>query len=75
MKKILSFLILLLFACNQANQSTPSPQIAATCEIRGCSGSDNCTACKNCSGCKHCAKQGGTCGVCEAPVKKKKKSN
>lgn len=72
MKKLLPLLLLFLFACNQGNQPTANSQIASTCEARGCNGSDDCTACKNCSGCKHCAKQGGTCGVCEPPTKKKK---
>lgn len=74
MKKLLPLLLVFFFACNQANQPTPSSQIASTCESRGCNGSDNCTACKNCTGCKYCAKQGGTCGVCEAPTKKTTKT-
>ena len=74
MKNILFFLML-LFGGNLLAQSKSTKLIAATCESRGCTGSDYCGACKNCSGCKHCAKEGGTCGVCSAPVQKKSASS
>jgi len=35
-----------------------------------CTGSKYCTACKNCKYCKHCT-NGGSCGVCNPPKKKK----
>ena len=73
MKTFLSIFILLLTSCNQTNENKVEQNIASTCEARGCSGSDYCSACKNCTGCKHCAKQGGSCGVCKKPSKKKKR--
>lgn len=68
-------LVLTLFLCitsiTSFGQTKPS-KLIASCESRGCSGSEYCSACKNCSGCKHCAKEGGTCGVCAPPQPKKK---
>ena len=72
MKNVLTILIILFItSCNKAPQNEPKTLMANNCEARGCSGSEYCTACKNCSGCKHCAKEGGTCGVCSKPTKKK----
>lgn len=71
MKKIFLFLILTFSISITAYCQEKKPKLIASCETRGCSGSEYCSACKNCSGCKHCAKEGGTCGVCSAPVKKK----
>jgi len=70
MKRILFFMLLLCSTMAVA-QTKSGKLIASSCESRGCTGSDYCGACKNCSGCKHCAKDGGTCGVCSAPVEKK----
>jgi len=74
----LCFLVLAL-GCNTSPKSDTGKLVAATCEGRGCSGSEYCSACKNCSGCKHCAKEGGTCGICAptsgpAKVSPKKKN-
>ena len=71
MKLFLYSFLFFLFSWTASSQTTSEKLIAATCESRGCSGSEYCAACKNCSGCKHCAKEGGTCGVC-APISKKK---
>jgi hypothetical protein len=70
MKTLLFSFLLLLFTSSVIGQTQSGKLIAETCEGRGCTGSEYCSACKNCSGCKHCAKNGGTCGVCSAPVKK-----
>lgn len=69
--KTFYFSILVLILSLNALAQEKKPKLIASCETRGCSGSEYCSACKNCSGCKHCAKEGGTCGVCSAPVKKK----
>lgn len=71
MKTFNSLLFFLLLTSTVSfSQQTPKKLIAASCESRGCTGSEYCSACQNCSGCKHCAKEGGTCGVC-APTPNK----
>ena len=70
MKTFYYTILLIMLSFNAIAQEKKS-KLIASCETRGCSGSEYCSACKNCSGCKHCAKERGTCGVCSAPVKKK----
>jgi hypothetical protein len=70
MKTVLYTILFLAFSVSLNAQKKQS-KLIASCESRGCTGSEYCSACKNCSGCKHCAKEGGSCGVCSPPTTKK----
>lgn len=72
---VLAVSLLTHTACQQQIQE--KKEIAQACcseanAMATCTGSSSCTACKNCKNCKHCSKEGGSCGVCKPPSKKKK---